>query len=61
MDYVSPDECGRVTLHDYIIHDEEIGQRLLYAWAMQFCYGMEFANARGLVAHRDIKPLNDDG
>ncbi|MBM3840551.1 MAG: tetratricopeptide repeat protein [Verrucomicrobia bacterium] len=27
-------------------------------WAIQFCLGMEHANARGVNCHRDIKPAN---
>lgn len=58
MDYIAPDERGRISLHDYITHEEEISDRLIYAWMMQFCYGMEYAYSKGLTAHRDIKPKN---
>ncbi len=27
-------------------------------WAIQFCFGMEYAYSRGINAHRDIKPAN---
>ncbi len=27
-------------------------------WAIQFCYGMEYAYSKGIQAHRDIKPAN---
>jgi serine/threonine protein kinase len=58
MDYISPDECGRPSLYDYISHEEEIGERLICAWMMQLCDGMEYAYSKGLIAHRDIKPMN---
>jgi serine/threonine protein kinase len=45
MDYISPDENGRISLYDYITHEEAIGEPLIYAWMMQFCYGMEYAYA----------------
>ncbi len=49
---------GNISLYDYITHEEEISDRLIYAWMMQFCYGMEYAYSKGLTAHRDIKPKN---
>jgi serine/threonine protein kinase len=58
MDYIAPDENGRISLIDYITHEEPISERLIYAWMVQFCYGMEYAYSKGLIAHRDIKPTN---
>jgi len=59
MDYIPPDERGRVSLQDYVLHSRgplDIEQVL--EWAVEFCYGMEHANAHGIKCHRDIKPLN---
>jgi serine/threonine protein kinase len=60
MEYVPADTEGRVTLHDHIasplgqqIDDRQIGQ-----WAIEFCHAMEHATTKGLRAHRDIKPQN---
>ena len=35
-----------------------IAERLALQWAHEFILGMEFANARGEVAHLDLKPEN---
>lgn len=59
MDYISPDQRGRVSLADHLASargpldtDESL------KWAIQFCYGMEHALQRGIKCHRDIKPTN---
>jgi tetratricopeptide (TPR) repeat protein len=59
MDYVAPDARGRVSLADHLARAGgplDAGQTL--KWAVQFCLGMEHANARGIKCHRDIKPAN---
>jgi serine/threonine protein kinase len=59
MDYVVPDAHGRVSLADYLARAGgplDAGQTL--KWAVQFCLGMEHAQARGIKCHRDIKPAN---
>ena len=59
MDYIAPDDRGRVTLADHLARAQgplETDQALL--WASMFCYGMEHANQRGIKSHRDIKPTN---
>ena len=59
MDYIAPDDRGRVTLTDHLATARgplETDQALL--WASMFCYGMEHANQRGIKSHRDIKPTN---
>ena len=59
MDYIAPDDQGRVSLADHLARAEgslETDQALL--WASMFCYGMEHANQRGINCHRDIKPAN---
>jgi tetratricopeptide (TPR) repeat protein len=59
MDYVAPDALGRVSLADHLARAAgplDAGQAL--KWAVQFCLGMEHAQARGIKCHRDIKPAN---
>ena len=59
MDCVAPDPYGRVSLADHLARAGgplDAGQTL--KWAVQFCLGMEHAQARGIKCHRDIKPAN---
>ena len=59
MDYIAPDERGRVTLADHLRQASgpiDTDQSLV--WAIQFCHGMEHANGHGIKCHRDIKPAN---
>lgn len=58
MDYVQPDASGRVSLFDHLQCREPISPEQTAEWAIQFCLGMEHANARGVTCHRDIKPAN---
>jgi len=59
MDYVAPDELGRVSLWDHLAHARgPIEPDKALEWAIQFCHGMEHANAHGIRCHRDIKPAN---
>jgi len=56
-DYISPDDIGRTTVRDAI----KLGKptlRQTLSWAADFAYGMEHAQARGMIVHRDIKPEN---
>jgi serine/threonine protein kinase len=59
LEYITPDEQGRVTLADHLaraggpLHPSQV-----LKWAIQFCLGMEHANAHGVLLHRDIKPAN---
>ncbi|WP_038378512.1 serine/threonine-protein kinase [Bradyrhizobium elkanii] len=57
MEYVAP-ASGCTTLHDFIVRKQDYNDRLLGAWAVEFCVGMEHALACGMAAHRDIKPAN---
>src|ERR1035438_2759054 len=56
MDYVAPDAQGRVSLADHLARAGEPldGQQTL-KWAIEFCLGMEQAQARGIKCHPDIK------
>ena len=56
MDYVPPDEEGRVTLQDHLTGGVPVKAEQALAWAIQFCHGMEYAGANSLKCHRDIKP-----
>jgi len=56
-EYIRPDEAGRNTLTHFV----EVGAlrfEIVLLWASQFCYGMDYARSKGVVAHRDIKPDN---
>jgi tetratricopeptide (TPR) repeat protein len=57
MEYVAP-TSGCTTVGDFIVRKQDYSDRLLGAWAVQFCVGMERAIASGMVAHRDVKPEN---
>lgn len=57
MDYVAPDELGRVTLRDHISSRQlQLGEILM--WSANLCDAMTAAYGRGLKAHRDLKPAN---
>ena len=57
MEYIAPDESGLNTLEGYLAsRPPDLAQSL--RWAIQFCYGMEYAYSKGLRCHRDIKPAN---
>lgn len=59
MDYLAPDEFGRVTLADHLARASGcFDENRTLKWAIQFCMGMEHAQARGIKCHRDIKPAN---
>lgn len=58
MDYVAPDKEGRVNLGDHLKRGQPIAPERMVEWAIQFCLGMEHANAHGIKCHRDIKPAN---
>jgi serine/threonine protein kinase/cytochrome c-type biogenesis protein CcmH/NrfG len=56
-EYVEPDEDGRNNLTDYL-NTGSLLPEVVLMWAAQFCYGMDYARSRGVLAHRDIKPDN---
>ncbi|MDP2937289.1 MAG: serine/threonine-protein kinase [Dehalococcoidia bacterium] len=57
MEYIAPDEHGLNSLDGYLTRPPpDLAQSL--RWAVQFCYGMEYAYSRGVRCHRDIKPAN---
>jgi len=59
MDYVEPDEKGRITLLDHILgQNGPLLEQSALRWAIHFCAGMAHANAHGLRLHKDIKPTN---
>lgn len=55
-EYISPDGLGRNTITPYLKSPFSLKQTL--KWAIQFCYGMEYACSKGVTPHRDIKPDN---
>lgn len=57
MEFIAPDEKGLNSLDGYLrLHPPDLAQSL--RWAIQFCYGIEYAYSKGIRAHRDIKPAN---
>ena len=59
MDYVAPDKQGRVSLANHLAKaGGPLDPNQVLEWAIQFCLGMEHANAHGIKCHRDIKPAN---
>ena len=59
MDYVAPDSQGRVSLSNHLANlSAPLGTDQTLHWAIQFCLGMEHAQAHGIECHRDIKPDN---
>jgi tetratricopeptide (TPR) repeat protein len=58
MEWVEPDSEGRVSLGDYLRCGCPFPPDRTVEWAIQFCLGMEHANACGLCSHGDIKPTN---
>lgn len=57
MEHIASDEEGLNTLDGFLRRrPPDLAQSL--KWAIQFCYGMEYAYSRGIKAHRDIKPAN---
>jgi len=57
MEYIEPNEEGVNSLEDLLGRSRPELQQCL-RWAVQFCHGMEYANASGIRSHRDVKPAN---
>lgn len=57
LEYIAPDSEGLNSLAGHLRRrPPDLAQSL--RWAVQFCYGMEYAYAMGVRCHRDIKPEN---
>ena len=57
MEHIACDEPGMNTLDGFLRRrPPDLAQS--FRWAIQFCYGMEYAYSKGVKAHRDIKPAN---
>ncbi|HKQ47721.1 MAG TPA: protein kinase [Phycisphaerae bacterium] len=56
-EYIEPDEDGRNNLSHFLTASQ-LCPEVVLLWATQFCYGMDYAKSKGVVAHRDIKPDN---
>jgi len=56
MDYIAPDLEGKNTLTHYMEHPITLKRAM--KWSIQFCYGMEYAESKGIAPHRDVKPDN---
>jgi len=57
MEYVASDERGLNTLRGHLKRAAPDVARA-FRWSVQFCHGMEHAQARGVRCHRDVKPAN---
>src|SRR3989339_234194 len=55
LEYIAPDQQGRNTLSHYL---SNLTLPDALKFAIQFCYGMEYAYSKGVDSHRDIKPDN---
>ena len=56
-EYVAPNSMGLNSLEGYLQRQPpDLAQSL--RWAIQVCYGMEYARSKGLRCHRDLKPAN---
>lgn len=55
LEYI--DGGARTTLREWL-GAGPIAEEQALTWAHAFCVGMEFANARGEIAHLDLKPEN---
>src|SRR5450756_2321363 len=57
MKYIAPNKEGLNSLDGYLLQQQpDLAQSL--RWAIQICYGMEYAYSKGVRAHRDLKPAN---
>jgi eukaryotic-like serine/threonine-protein kinase len=57
LEYIPPNAQGLNTLEAYLQKQPpNLSQSL--RWAIQLCYGMEYAYSKGMSCHRDIKPSN---
>ena len=57
MESIVPDDLGLISLEDHLRNrPPDFVQSL--RWAIQFCYGMEYAHSKSIRCHRDIKPAN---
>jgi serine/threonine protein kinase len=59
LEFIAPDAQGRVTLADHLARaGGQLDPNHVLRWSIQFCLGMEHAQAHGVLLHRDIKPAN---
>lgn len=56
LELIPFDNDGRNILSDFLGFKHSLDQIL--KWAIQFCYGMEYAESKGITPHLDIKPDN---
>ncbi len=56
-EYISKDDEGRNTLSCFL-NGGQLKLSTILNWSAQFCYGMTYALAKGVLFHRDIKPDN---
>jgi serine/threonine protein kinase len=56
-EYVEPDEEGRNNL-SHFLSAGQLRIEVILLWAAQFCYGLNYAKSKEILAHRDIKPDN---
>lgn len=62
MESIMPNKKGQINLKDYL--KDDLDEKIILIWAIQFCNAMVYANSKGILVHGDIKPSNlliDDG
>lgn len=57
LEFVPPNESGVNSLNQ-VIAQTKVSYLQTVIWAIQLCRGMIYAQAHGLIAHRDLKPGN---
>jgi len=57
LEYIAPNEYGLNSL-DGFLQSQPPDFEQAARWAIQFCFGMEYAHSKGIRAHRDLKPEN---
>jgi serine/threonine protein kinase len=58
MEYIPPGTDAINSIEKYIKSNPRSDMIQILRWAIQFCFGIEYAYSKGLSAHRDIKPDN---
>lgn len=58
MEYIPPGNDNINSIDKYIKYSNKEDLIQSIRWAIQFCYGIEYAYSKGITAHRDIKPDN---
>lgn len=58
MEHVAPSSESMVSLFDMIDNGAALNDQRIGDYCIQFCSAMKYATEKGMLAHRDIKPMN---